>query len=500
MKIRPISANPSKKTSKSTSMTTPIHSAKNDLKVLMSSQGSVTFFDSQIFKLTEAKAPDFKSITSTQIFQELNLLKNSTNLTNYWKTAANWKIERLSLELSQAESAEIYFKKIPRLKEKIEELDTKIKDVKLKQNEKLEDREVYHHISKRMVQTKIFLEIKFNSLQEKLNVEQHYLNIEKGTFLKSRESRCRSARVYKSIDLSTQFYNKNKSKIKEKIDKDQEILDNLEADRYKRQQRYRDIKKQVDDEETIRKFKGIREGIMLHRSWFMVLTKKLNENILQFGTIELAFRKIRGIIGLYDINDVVEKFLTKENGYIELMKTIVQNKLTKENLIQRNNELESKIQKITISERPAITSNKLRELTDQILNFTNRNIYDKKRQEIMNGIKINIRDWIKRNIKSFQSFDNNQSNSLRELIVILKNIIIAKLKTLENKPEGSIMKKAMNVFEYKTPNKISFASKMKVFQADFNDIASLSELNQIEYEANDHFKRPLLEKSVKKKH
>ena len=83
MKIRPISANPSKKTSKSTSMTTPIHSAKNDLKVLMSSQGSVTFFDSQIFKLTEAKAPDFKSITSTQIFQELNLLKNSTNLTNY---------------------------------------------------------------------------------------------------------------------------------------------------------------------------------------------------------------------------------------------------------------------------------------------------------------------------------------------------------------------------------------------------------------------------------
>ena len=124
----------------------------------------------------------------------------------------------------------------------------------------------------------------------------------------------------------------------------------------------------------------------------MVLTKKLNENILQFGTIELAFRKIRGIIGLYDINDVVEKFLTKENGYIELMKTIVQNKLTKENLIQRNNELESKIQKITISERPAITSNKLRELTDQILNFTNRNIYDKKRQEIMNGIKINIRD------------------------------------------------------------------------------------------------------------
>ena len=152
------------------------------------------------------------------------------------------------------------------MKEKIEELDTKIKDVKLKQNEKLEDREVYHHISKRMVQTKIFLEIKFNSLQEKLNVEQHYLNIEKGTFLKSRESRCRSARVYKSIDLSTQFYNKNKSKIKEKIDKDQEILDNLEADRYKRQQRYRDIKKQVDDEETIRKFKGIREGIMLHRS------------------------------------------------------------------------------------------------------------------------------------------------------------------------------------------------------------------------------------------
>ena len=276
------------------------------------------------------------------------------------------------------------------MQEQVEVLKAKIAEVKLKQEEKLADREVYFHIDKRLVTTKIHLDMKYHLLQKQLNIKDHFLSIEKRTFMKSREGRCRSARVYKNIDKSAQFYNNNKEKIKEKIDKDRELLENVESVRHKRQQRYQDIRKQVDDEETIRKFKGIREGIMLHRSWFMFLSNKLNANREEFGTIELAFRKIRGVTGLYDINDVVEKFLTKENSYHELMNSIVINKNAKESLLQRNNDLETKIQKITISETISIKEDILQELNEKIISFTNRNIYDKQRKEIMNTRRVNI--------------------------------------------------------------------------------------------------------------
>ena len=503
MKTRPISANPTRRRVPNSTFTTPFYAAKNDLKLLMSSGDASHFLDSQIFKLTESTMPEHKYSASTQISQELHVIKTFTNTTNLSKTTTSKMINRLELEMDQAKHSEIYGKKIPQMQERIEVLKEKIAEAKEKQQEKLADREVYYHIEKRLVATKIHLDMKTNFLQEQLNIKQHVLTLEEKLSLRSREGRCRSARQYRNFSQSSDFYNKNKVKLLGKLEKDNEMIEQGEVSRLQRRKRHLEICEQVDDEETIRRFKGIREGIMLHRVWYMFLSHKLNKNIEKFGTIEQAFSKIKGITGLQDINDVVEKFLTKENAFLELMNFIVQNKHTKENLQKRNEEVESRIEKATIIEGTAIKEEKLTELEKEISNNFNRNVYEKFRQKNLIGIKSNIEIWVKRNIKRVNPQALCEDLKLGDLILSLKKATLDSIVSLKSRPMVVIKKNQMlEVFDQKAPKKLSFLSKIMANNVD-PEIINYSEFNHIENEHLESKKKilfaPLIEKALKKK-
>ena len=503
MKNRPISANPIRRKAPTSTFAPPFYAAKNDLKLLMSSNDTSHFLDSKIFKLTESTIPEHRHSASTQISQELHVLKTFTNTTQLSKTITSKTINRLEIEMDQANHSEIYGKKIPQLQENIETLKEKIAEAKAKQQEKLADREVYFHIEKRLVATKIHLDMKTNFLQNQLNNKQHVLTIEKNQSFRSREGRCRSARQYRNFSKSTDFYNKNKLKLLEKLEKDNEILEQGEVSRVERKKKHIEICEQVDDEENIRRFKGIRDGIMLHRTWYMVLSHKLDENKKKFGDIGQAFSKIKGITGRHDINEVVEKFLTKENSFLELMNFIVQNKHSKEDLQQRNEEMERKIEKATIIEGTTIKENKLNELERVISNDINRNVYEKSRQKALGVIKSSIEIWAKKNIKRFSPKAPCEELKLGELILTLKNVTLGSLASLTRKPVVAIKKtQIFEVFDQTTPKMISFLSKMVTSKVD-HEIIDYSELNYVENEDLESKKKilfaPLIEKALKKR-
>ena len=302
MKIRPLSATSTKTNRIFTNQTTPTHTVKRNLKVLMSSEETARFLDSQIFKLTEASMPNCKELASLQVSKELKQLKSFTNSVQLSKSQINWKIERLAIELSQAKTKEKYVEsKIPGLLEEIIKLKEKIEAVKALQEEKLADREVYNHVQQRLVNTKIFLDIKTNDLQERLSNKQHFLRIENNAQIKTREGRCQSARMYKNFYRTAEFFHKNTSIKAKNLEKNQKVIANMQTWREKRKKRQTEICEEVENEETIRNFKGIRESIMVCRVWYMFLSNKLAANVSEFGTIELAFRKIRSVTGLFDI-------------------------------------------------------------------------------------------------------------------------------------------------------------------------------------------------------
>lgn len=502
MKLRPSSANPTR-TSRYASRVNPSSSIKRDLKLIQSSQETGKFLDSQIFKLTEASFLDYKSLASTQITQELKILKTHTNKTQLSKTTNNWRIEKLNLELEQTKSAENYSKKIPLLKEKIEKLKQEIIDAKIQQELKLDDREVYFHIEKRMVDTKIHLELKAHHLRDQLKIKDAILNTEKMKFLNVKEKRCRSARAYKNFDKTSEFFQKSKKILARRFEEEKKASENMDLMRQEHNRRHIEICEQVDNEESIRNFKGIRERVMLSKLWYMFLSNKLKDYITKFGTIDLAFRKIRSITGLTDISEVVEKFLTKENLYNELMSMVNQNKAIKDKMIKDNKDLQSKIEELNICEKHKNIEGNVRELLDVIQGNRVRNAYEKERLEKIQALKVKLEAWVKKVIGKFKIQADFQKFSIVELIDALRSTVLDELRGMNLTPDLKVMKEITKkvVAETSKLGNSPLASKLVQKEKIKNEEMVLSHLNYSD-ETTDYKKKtfftPLLEKALRK--
>lgn len=505
MKNRPVSANPVKKFNHKPS-TSPLHNVKRDLRILMSSEQTSKFLDGQIFKLTEAGFPDCKELASTQISQDLKLLKTFTNTTQLSKTQTNSKINRLALELSQARNTESYIKnKIPELLERVEALKKEISTAKKQQEDKLADREVYLHVEKRLVTTRIHLDIKNHFLQTQLNNKDHVLSVEREHQMKTRENRCRSARMYKDFTRYSRVYDKNKTICKKMFDKDLEILESTDMNRLRRQQRHLEIYEEVENEENIRKYTGKRESIMLYKLWNMYLSNKLKDCAEKFGTMELAYKKIRSVTGLQNINQVVEKFLTKESSFQELMTMILAKKKEKDSYFKRNSELEVKVEKIIMAEKQILSGDLIGNLSKEISNVTNMKSHDSNRQEKLKNIKANVVNWVKRLVKLFKPEFVDQNESLQELIILLKANVLGLLKSIgpidEKTGNQKFSKDDIWVFNRDLKNKSYIVSKIDHIKSASSTV-KLSDLYNIDESTNGfkkHFFIPLLEKTLKKK-
>lgn len=503
MKLRPSSANPTK-TRQYTNHINASTSIKRDLKLIQSSQETGKFLDSQIFKLTEASFFDHKSLASTQITQELKVLKTHTNKTQLCKTTNNWKIEKLALELEQTKSAENYSKRIPLLKLRIEELKKEILAAKMNQEIRLEDREVYFHIEKRMVDTKIHLELKAHHLREQMNIKTGILITEKTKYWKHKESRCKSARACRNFDKTSEFFRKSKIILAKRFENEKKASEEMDRLRFEHERRHVEICEQVDNEETIRKFKGIREQVMLSKFWYSFLSNKLKDNIVKFGAIDLAFRKIRSITGLTDITEVVEKFLTKENLYNELMTMVNQNKATRENMLKKNRELENKIEEFNISEKHLSIGQNLRELLEVIQSNRARNGYEKERLEKIQALRIKLESWIRKIILKFKgTYEGLKNFSLVELMMVLKSSVFEELGLMNIPPNSKVLKEITKKIVVDASKLSSSPMACKLIQKEKlkNEELLLSQLNYSD-EVSDYKKKifftPLLDKALRK--
>ena len=187
------------------------------------------------------------------------------------------------------------------------------------------------------------------------------------------------------------------------------------------------------------------------------------------------------------------------------MNFVVQHKNSKENLLKRNEEMELKIERATISESATINLNLIDDLNKQIIQGNNRNIYEKQRQAGISATKANIQTWVKRILKKFNPNEPAGQGDLKTLMHALKNSTRSALSSLQVAPGEKVFKnfEVFDFIEPSTPKKISFISKIQAKIADSSTILNFSELNYIDNDQMDSKKitlfGPLIEKTLKKK-
>ena len=280
----------------------------------------------------------------------------------------------------------------------------------------------------------------------------------------------------------------------------------LDLMRCEHERRHREICEEVYNEETIRKFKGIREQVMLSRLWHLFLSNRLKEHLSKFGAIDLAFRKIRSITGLSDINEVVEKFLTKENLYNDLMSMVNSNKAKKENLIQTIQNIEAKIQELKISEKPAGALASIQELADEINEKKARNFADKDKLEKILALKVKLESWVKRLVLKFSQNKGLDHLNFHELILVLKNKVNEELARIKEIPSPKTLNETKKMMAGKVAKvagvaNSSFFSRLIEKEKTKNERVLPVELDYVD-EVYEHkrksFFSPLLEKTLKR--
>ncbi|OMJ78736.1 hypothetical protein SteCoe_21379 [Stentor coeruleus] len=486
MKIRPVSSC-IKRRRRSIDAITPFQLAKKDFKLLLSSTVTANYIDSQIFKLTDTSPCDPRQIMSTEVSQQLSMLKLCNNSSSISKHNKNTKIRRLSLELSEVSTAEIVGqKKFNQIQDNINNLEKEIKKTKDQQDDLLSNQEIYYHILKRLRTTKIFLDMKKHYLTERIKNKDFILNEVTRLKMKSSEEKTRNLKLYKDLNKTMDFFNRKNLELTTKYEKEKKIIDNLDANREERYIRQQDILEQVGVNEKNRSEKELHQELLLHKYWYLFLSKKLEDITQKFTTIDIAFHKIKSVTGLQDIGCLVEKFLTKEESLQDLTNLIRINKQTLESYSIRNAKLQKKINEISISDKNPITCGVIKQLNGQILSLNQRNSLENKKLVQLTSIKTTVLEWTEKMIRFLNpnfTYNKTETVTMLELIIKLKEKVRNYVKPLNDFQE------IQNFDAYKssmfiTENPVSLRNKDKKGLGYSNDF-NACELNFVETDSND---------------
>lgn len=170
----------------------------------------------------------------------------------------------------------------------------------------------------------------------------------------------------------------------------------------KREERLRrqvEISETAADEERNLRAMQLREGLLLHMFWYSFLQKRLTTDMQKFSKLEAAFDNVKKATGMHQTEEIIERVLTHESGYSEILENINYTRTKIYEYNDKNREMEEKLSMLNMIKtenlNPAKTleqevSKKLREIE-----------YDKERFIKVLGVYKNVVNWAKKNNSAF---------------------------------------------------------------------------------------------------
>lgn len=193
----------------------------------------------------------------------------------------------------------------------------------------------------RMNKDLIYLKIETNELQGSLRQKKMIVSDELDKSRKSKEEKLQSKykldKLMKNIDLE-------QKERQERIQSLQKSIKNKEDAVQRRMERVRRQQEIAEAAANENKDSGelkMRENFMVQKLWSVFLKRKMEKEMQDTASIEDAFQKIRSATGLTDVQDIVHKFLTREQTYSQLLVAVAEaehkiDELKKENEFQSN--------------------------------------------------------------------------------------------------------------------------------------------------------------------
>lgn len=324
-----------------------------------------------------------KQAIINKLKQDLNASKRSANVLNE---------DKLSLDL------------------RLQRLENYLETVIQKRKEEEADMKSYQYLLDRIKEDKHALDKELKRQQVDLHRQQKSLNAELGKTKKIREANLKEKieiqNLSQSILRENKFYEANLSLIEKKALERSRAIAILEESSKHREQIADAAQGQISNSETIE----LRNRTLLNKMWHFFLNKKFQIETEKGGILEAPFQKIKITTGMQSVEDILTRFLTREEAYKDLVMAV---KISENKLKSLRSDLESSALKLKSLK---IKSGQDKEEPEEdLIRNTKRSLYNYKDQSKKYKILIkNLTQWGRQQLVSMNV--ESQSEDLNEII------------------------------------------------------------------------------------
>jgi hypothetical protein len=291
------------------------------------------------------KAEEHQEVTT-----QLNILRKKHDQSAEFTFKQQRALDTLKFELDHLGQIENTGSEgLSSLQDRVKSIETRIADMKNEQVEASMSQEVYEHMLERMSQTKLYLELKSQDLQISLHSKRQVLKEELERHRRAREVKSQARVALEKLKRTADRDRLDKEEHLASLEEDRKLKEENAAKREDRQKRQQEITEKAANEDRDVEERRIKDSLFMHRLWARFLVSKLQKEMNQSSSVEEAFQKIRVTTGLNEINEIVERFLTRELTYSQLVGNVTQTERQLANVRADNLELEEKIRKLKIA-------------------------------------------------------------------------------------------------------------------------------------------------------
>lgn len=222
------------------------------------------------------------------------------------------------------------------IESKIQTTKESLEITKKQHKQEISDYKSCLHILDRMKKDKIAMEIRANTIQSSLKSTRLVLNSEVKKSQQSKEANFQSKMILMDIRKTYSQSKRKKDDYVINLERELKSREDVAARREDRQKRQMEIAEAAANDDKDSPEVKLREQLLLYKMWLNFLSKKLTGEMKQAIDVERAFSKIKSATGLSDVNDIVEKFLTREQSYFMLLKAVNDAEKKLKNLTKEN--------------------------------------------------------------------------------------------------------------------------------------------------------------------
>ena len=180
-------------------------------------------------------------------------------------------------------------------------------------------------------------------MEQSLKNKQNIMGLELKKQRESKEHRLQSKSVFDSLMRNIEKEQKDRQ---ERILALQKSIRNKEESvqrRIERERRQQEIAEAAANENKDSSEIKMRENLYIQKLWNSFMRKKMEREMKNSGIIDDAFKQIKTNTGVADVQEMVRKFLTREQTYSQLLITVSESERKIDKLKKENEELRGRL-------------------------------------------------------------------------------------------------------------------------------------------------------------